>query len=122
MRGQEPSPINLEAKLADLTSYRTAADVLRSGSQDVVLECAGNSRSFHQPRASGIQWANGAVGNAEWRGVRLADVLALARPRAAGEHVAFDGADRPPTPQARDFIRSIPMWKATSAHTMSPSR
>ena len=86
--------------------------------QDVMLECAGNGRAFHNPRASGIQWEYGAVGNQAWKGVRLADVLALARPRATGRHVAFDGADKPPTPQAPDFIRSVPMWKAMSPHTM----
>jgi sulfite oxidase len=87
-------------------------------SQDVTLECAGNGRAFHTPRASGIQWEYGAVGNQAWRGVRLADVLALARPRASGRHVAFDGADKAPTPQAPDFIRSVPIWKAISPHTM----
>lgn len=86
--------------------------------QDVALECAGNGRAFHRPRASGIQWEYGAVGNARWTGVRLADVLALARPRPAGRHVAFDGADRPPTEQAPDFIRSVPLWKAREPHTM----
>ena len=85
---------------------------------DVLLECAGNGRSFHQPRASGIQWAYGAVGNARWRGVRLGDVLALAKPRPTAQHVAFDGADRPPTPQAPDFVRSIPMWKALHPQTL----
>jgi DMSO/TMAO reductase YedYZ molybdopterin-dependent catalytic subunit len=87
-------------------------------SQDAALECAGNGRGFHTPRASGIQWEYGAIGNQAWKGVRLADVLALAKPRASGRHVAFDGADRPPTPQAPDFIRSVPMWKAQSPHTM----
>jgi DMSO/TMAO reductase YedYZ molybdopterin-dependent catalytic subunit len=86
--------------------------------QDVVLECAGNGRSFHNPRASGIQWQYGAVGNQAFKGVRLADVLALARPRAGARHAAFDGADKPPTAQAPDFIRSVPMWKALSPHTM----
>ena len=43
--------------------------------QDVTLECAGNGRSFHKPRASGIQWEHGAVGNGAWKGVRLADGL-----------------------------------------------
>jgi DMSO/TMAO reductase YedYZ molybdopterin-dependent catalytic subunit len=86
--------------------------------EDVVLECAGNGRAFHKPRASGIQWEYGAVGNQSWRGVRLADVLALARPRPTGRHVAFDGADRPPTPQAPDFVRSIPLWKAWESHTI----
>ena len=86
--------------------------------QDVTLECAGNGRSFHKPRASGIQWENGAVGNAAWKGVRLADVLSLARPRPTGRHVAFDGLDKPPTLQAPDFIRSVPIWKALEPHTM----
>src|SRR5712691_5391950 len=55
--------------------------------QDVTLECAGNGRAFHKPRASGIQWEYGAVGTQAWRGVRLADVLALAKPRASAQHV-----------------------------------
>ena len=91
---------------------------LRVISQDVLLECAGNGRAFHNPRASGIQWEHGAVGNQAWTGVRLADVLALTRPRAGGRHIAFDGADKPPTPQAPDFIRSVPMWKAMAPQTM----
>jgi DMSO/TMAO reductase YedYZ molybdopterin-dependent catalytic subunit len=85
---------------------------------DVLLECAGNGRSFHRPRASGIQWEYGAVGNQSWRGVRLADVLARAKPKASARHVAFDGADKPPTPQAPDFIRSVPLWKAQEQHTL----
>lgn len=149
-------PINLEARLGDLTAYHTPDEVffvrnnydvgpldparwslkiegevdnpvvlrlddlrkLPAFTQDVTLECAGNGRSFHTPRASGIQWQHGAVGNQAFKGVRLADVLALARPRAAARHVAFDGADKPPTAQAPDFIRSVPMWKAVSPHTM----
>ena len=86
--------------------------------QDVTLECAGNGRSFHQPRASGIQWEHGAVGNQRFTGVRLADVLALAKLRPSARHVAFDGSDKPPTPQAPDFIRSVPRWKAMEEHTM----
>ena len=86
--------------------------------QDVTLECAGNGRAFHRPRAAGIQWEYGAVGNARWKGVRLADVLALARLRPTGRHVAFAGADKLPTPQAPDFIRSVPVWKALEPHTM----
>jgi DMSO/TMAO reductase YedYZ molybdopterin-dependent catalytic subunit len=86
--------------------------------QTVTLECAGNGRSFHRPRASGIQWEYGAVGTAEWKGVRLADVLRLARPRPGARHVVPNGNDAPPTPQAPDFIRSHPLWKAMEPHTM----
>jgi DMSO/TMAO reductase YedYZ molybdopterin-dependent catalytic subunit len=38
-------------------------------------QCSGNSRGFFQPRVTGGQWANGAMGNALWTGVRLRDVL-----------------------------------------------
>jgi sulfite oxidase len=86
--------------------------------EDALIECAGNGRAFHRPRASGIQWEYGAVGNQSWKGVRLADVLAMAKVRPTGRHVAFDGADKPPTPQAPDFIRSIPLWKAWESHTI----
>jgi DMSO/TMAO reductase YedYZ molybdopterin-dependent catalytic subunit len=86
--------------------------------QIITLECAGNGRSFHKPPASGIQWEYGAVGTAVWRGVRLADVLQLARPRPTARHVVPDGNDTPPTPQAPDFIRSHPIQKAMEPHTM----
>ena len=86
--------------------------------QTITLECAGNGRSFHTPKASGIQWEHGAVGTAVWKGVRLADVLRLARPRPTARHVVPDGNDAPPTPQAPDFIRSHPVWKAMEPHTM----
>jgi DMSO/TMAO reductase YedYZ molybdopterin-dependent catalytic subunit len=86
--------------------------------QTVTLECAGNGRSFHQPKAPGLQWEYGAVGTAVWRGVRLADVLKLARPRRTAQHVVPDGNDAPPVPAAPDFIRSHPLWKAMEPHTM----
>jgi sulfite oxidase len=86
--------------------------------QTITLECAGNGRSFHKPPATGLQWEHGAVGTAVWRGVRLADVLQLARPRPTARHVVPDGSDTPPTPQAPDFIRSHPIQKAMESHTM----
>jgi DMSO/TMAO reductase YedYZ molybdopterin-dependent catalytic subunit len=36
-----------------------------------VNQCSGNSRGVFQPRVPGGQWANGAIGNALWTGVRL---------------------------------------------------
>ena len=86
--------------------------------QTITLECAGNGRSFHRPPAAGIQWEYGAVGTAVWTGVRLVDVLRLAKPRSTARHVVPDGNDGPPTPQAPDFIRSHPIWKAMEPHTM----
>lgn len=84
----------------------------------ITIECAGNGRSFYSPKASGIQWERGAVGTAVWTGVRLADVLRMAKPRHSAKHVVPNGNDAPPTPQAPDFIRSHPIWKAMDPHTM----
>jgi sulfite oxidase len=86
--------------------------------QTITLECAGNGRSFYNPKAPGLQWENGAVGTGVWKGVRLADILRLAKPRPSARHVVPDGNDAPPTTQAPDFIRSHPLWKAMEAHTM----
>ena len=107
--GEVENPLSL--RLDDLKR-------LESVTQTVTLECAGNGRSFHKPPASGLQWEHGAVGTAVWRGVRLADVLRLARPRPTARHVVPDGNDAPPTPQAPDFIRSHPIAKAMEPHTM----
>jgi DMSO/TMAO reductase YedYZ molybdopterin-dependent catalytic subunit len=86
--------------------------------QTITLECAGNGRGFYSPKATGIQWERGAVGTAAWRGVRLADVLRMAKPRPTARHVVPNGNDAPPTPQAPDFIRSHPIAKAMEAHTL----
>ena len=39
------------------------------------LECAGNGRVFLVPKVKGTQWELGAVGNAEWTGILLGDLL-----------------------------------------------
>jgi sulfite oxidase len=44
-----------------------------------VLQCSGNRRNDmtrHAGKTNGLQWGVGAISNAEWEGVRLADVLA----------------------------------------------
>ena len=40
-----------------------------------VNQCSGNRRGLFSPRVPGVQWRNGAMGNALWTGVRLRDVL-----------------------------------------------
>src|SRR3989442_2609276 len=62
-------------------------------SQDVTLECAGNGRAFHTPRASGIQWEHGAVGNQVWRGGGPPHLPAPRRPPPPGPPL---GPFRPP--------------------------
>lgn len=74
------------------------------------LECAGNGRNNFRPRVPGLQWSKGAIGNAEWRGPRLRDVLAKARASSAAAFADFNGADNG-LAKTPDFIRSIPMRK-----------
>ena len=78
-----------------------------------VLECAGNGRGLMRlPNTSGTQWARGAVGNARWRGVLLADLLRRAEPELDARHVWFEAADEAPLPGVPRFVRSIPIEKA----------
>lgn len=58
------------------------------------LECAGNGRANYRPKVPGLQWSKGAMGNAEWRGVRVADLLKRAGAGAGVQYGNFNGADR----------------------------
>src|SRR5690348_10232585 len=60
-----------------------------------VVECAGNGRGLFEPPVPGAQWSAGAVGNARWRGARLADVLKRAGIKESAREILFDGADVP---------------------------
>jgi DMSO/TMAO reductase YedYZ molybdopterin-dependent catalytic subunit len=82
----------------------------------VTLECAGNGRLDTRPLPAGEPWGGYAVSTAMWRGARLSDVLAEARPRAEGVEVRFTGADSgtyhlaPVLPETGDhltFVRSL---------------
>lgn len=87
-----------------------------------VLQCAGNRRVDMQQvkPVSGDPWAAGAIGNAKWGGVALADVL-----RAAGAdetptlHVAFSALDDIDLEGEQfRFGASIPMTKALSSDVL----
>lgn len=67
---------------------------LRPVSIEAILECAGNGRNLYSPPAEGEQWGLGAVGNAKWTGVPLADVLDAAGMLREAIDVVFRGADR----------------------------
>jgi len=82
-----------------------------------MLECAGNGRSFYQPTLPGLQWQHGAVGNARWGGVRLADVLKKAGYKSSAKEVLFNGADIP-IGTMPDFQRALPLEKALHADTL----
>jgi DMSO/TMAO reductase YedYZ molybdopterin-dependent catalytic subunit len=97
-------------------SYRDLAR-LEPATTTNTLECAGNGRAFYSPHVPGVQWRRGAVGTARFTGPRLADVLQRAGVKRTAHHVAFIGLDEPPS-KVPQFIRSIPIEKATHPDTL----
>ena len=84
-----------------------------------VLECAGNGRSGFPDATSGLQWGLGAVGCAQWAGIRLADVLRAAgvKPKAVytghlSPDVQLDGSGR------AALSRGLPIEKALAPETL----
>ncbi len=98
----------------------THDDLLKWPTQSVTatLECAGNGRVALTPPVAGLQWGQGAVGNAEWTGVPFAAILEKAGVRAGAVDVILEGADKgqvnsdPKSPGVISFARSIPIEKA----------
>ena len=78
------------------------------------LQCAGNRRADLQAvgKTAGDPWQAAAVGNAEWTGVRLADLLAAAGVEAGGAHVAFTSRDVLEEHAPLPYAVSIPLEKA----------
>jgi DMSO/TMAO reductase YedYZ molybdopterin-dependent catalytic subunit len=79
--------------------------------------CSGNRRGLFEPHVMGIQWGRGAMGNARWRGVRLADLLAAAGLQPGALEVVFDGSDSALL-GGPDFRKSLPVWKATDPNVI----
>src|SRR4030081_3401143 len=83
-----------------------------------VSQCAGNSRTYMQPRVPGAQWANGSMSNAFWGGVRLKDVLDRAGVKAGALQVRFGGLDTGVLPQTPDFMKSLAIDHARDGEVM----
>jgi DMSO/TMAO reductase YedYZ molybdopterin-dependent catalytic subunit len=83
-----------------------------------VNQCSGNSRGFFQPRVPGGQWANGAMGNALWAGVRLKDVLDRAGVKPGALQVRFRGLDDPVVDDAPHFMKALDIDHARDGEVM----
>jgi DMSO/TMAO reductase YedYZ molybdopterin-dependent catalytic subunit len=98
VKGEVQRPLSLSlAELKQLPEVSVTA----------VNQCSGNSRAFSTPRVGGGQWANGAMGNAAWKGARLKDVLEKAGVKAGAKQVTFDGLDIPAAPGVPDYIKAL---------------
>ena len=72
-----------------------------------VLQCGGNSRSAFKPMAGGIQWGNGGMGCAKWKGVRLRDILNRAGLQKDAHWIGFNGKDNAAYYESPSFIREL---------------
>ena len=89
--------------------------------QTVVLECAGHRRNEYRPRTVGLQWGVGAVSEARWTGISVAEMLAEASPTDAACEVVFEGADRGQhrsSSKEVPFARSIPLERALAGDVL----
>jgi sulfite dehydrogenase (cytochrome) subunit A len=105
---QRPLELSLDELKRDFERVRLAA----------VNQCSGNRRGLFTPRAAGVQWTYGAMGNALWGGVRLRDVLNRAGVKGDALEVVFDGADGAALPGTPDFVKSLPVDRALDQHTL----
>lgn len=97
--GHVKNPLSLS-----LNDLRTK---FKSQSIVALAECAGNARSFFDPRVPGGQWKNGAMGNARWTGVSVKDILTAAGIKDGAFEVSFNGLDEPPLSSVPDFVKSL---------------
>ena len=104
---------SLRLNLDDLKRYPNKTAQL-------VMECGGNGRAGFSPPARGNQWKLGAVGCAEYTGVRLKDVLEDAGLQPTATFVAYYGEDPHLSGNPDEFpiSRGIPIDKALNEWTL----
>lgn len=84
------------------------------------LECGGNGRAGFNPPPSGNQWTIGAIGNAEWTGVRLSDILRRAGLKPSAVYTGHVGYDEHLSgdPERLAISRGGPIDKMMDPHTI----
>jgi sulfite dehydrogenase len=97
--GHVENPLVLS--MDDLRSNFSASSVV------AVNQCSGNSRGRSEPRVFGGQWGDGAMGNAEWTGVPLREILEKAGLKKGAVQVTFNGLDAPAAPTVPDFVKAL---------------
>jgi len=102
----------LELSLDDLKQLADQVSLV------AVLQCSGNSRGFFEPRVSGGQMANGAMGNALWTGIPLKKVLEKAGVQKGAMQVSFAGLDRSLFPNGPAFVKALSIEHALEREVM----
>ncbi len=101
--------------------FELSLDELRTQFKPVELlavnQCSGNSRALFNPRVTGGQLGNGAMGNARWVGVSLKEVLARAELKNTARQVTFDGLDTTAF-GGGDFVKALDVGHAMDGEVM----
>lgn len=84
------------------------------------VECGGNGRAAFNPPAKGNQWTVGAIGNAEWTGVRYRDVLKAAGVKDNVVYTAHYGMDGHLSGDSTKLpiSRGVPIAKAMQEYSL----
>jgi DMSO/TMAO reductase YedYZ molybdopterin-dependent catalytic subunit len=118
----DPATFRLEVRGHVKNSIRFTLDDLVRNFKPMeiaaVNQCSGNSRGFFAPRVAGGEWANGAMGNALWKGVSLKALLERAGIKAGAQQVRFNGLDTGILPQTPDFMKSLDVEHALDGEVM----
>jgi sulfite dehydrogenase (cytochrome) subunit A len=118
----DPDAFRLTIKGKVENPLSLSLDDLKTGFEPVELiavnQCSGNSRGFFEPRVAGGQLANGAMGNARWKGVPLKALLAKAGVQTSAVQVSFQGLDRPVLPETPAFIKALDLDHALDGQVM----
>lgn len=107
--GKVDRPVSLS--LADIKQFDAVELV-------AAAQCSGNSRGFFEPRVAGGQLANGAMGNARWRGVPLKTLLDAAGVQPGSRQVTFRGLDQPVEPETPAFVKALDIDQARDGEVM----
>jgi DMSO/TMAO reductase YedYZ molybdopterin-dependent catalytic subunit len=109
VKGKVDRPLSLSLK--DIRKLKAVEIV-------AVNQCSGNSRGFFDPRVPGGQLANGAMGNARWRGVPLKTVLDMAGVQQGAKQITLNGMDGPVSDKTPDFVKALDIEHARDGEVM----
>ncbi|PXX29833.1 sulfite oxidase [Arenibacter sp. ARW7G5Y1] len=107
----------MEAKTFTLEELKTK---FPHHTYQLTVECGGNGRSEFDPPAKGNQWTIGAVGCANWTGVRLKDVLKEVGIKDNAVYIGYHAADQHLSrdPSKEPISRGVPIAKAMMDETL----
>jgi sulfite dehydrogenase (cytochrome) subunit A len=110
IKGKANTPLSLS--LPDLENGFTPVEIA------AVNQCSGNSQGLFNPRVAGGQLANGAMGNALWKGIPLKHILDKAGVQEGARQVTFNGLDGPAIDATPDFVKALDIDHARDGEVM----